>query len=86
MSLLIGCFLSYKHKMVKNPDRFMREMERMGIVCRRPVFLPVHRIVKQRKLPNAEKFWSETVSLPIYPSLEDDAVTRITGCVRKALH
>jgi perosamine synthetase len=71
---------------MKNPDRFMRDMERNGIICRRPVFMPVHRTVKQRTLPNAEKLWKEAVSLPIYPLLEEDAVNRIIGCMRKVLH
>ena len=70
---------------MKGSAGFMRTMERNGIVCRRPVFLPVHRIVKQRRLPNAETLWEEAVSLPIYPSLKDDAVTRITGCVKNIL-
>jgi len=70
---------------MKKPDRFMRDMEKNGIICRRPVFLPVHRTVQQRTLPNAEKLWEEAVSLPIYPLLEDDAFTRIIGCMRKVL-
>jgi perosamine synthetase len=70
---------------MKNPDRFMRDMERNSIVCRRPVFMPVHRIVKQRSLPNAEKLWKEAVSLPIYPLLKEDAVNRIIGCMKNVL-
>jgi perosamine synthetase len=70
---------------MKNPDRFMRDMESNSIVCRRPVFMPVHRTVKQRILPNAEKLWKEAVSLPIYPLLEENAVNRIIGCMKKVL-
>lgn len=68
---------------MKNPDRFINHMGKEGIVCRRPVFMPVHRIVKHRALPNAEKIWKEAVSLPIYPSLKKDAVNRIIKCTRK---
>jgi len=70
---------------IKNPDKFMRNMQKNNIVCRKPVFLPVHRTVQQRILPNAEKLWKEAVSLPIYPLLEEDAVTRIIGCMRNVL-
>jgi dTDP-4-amino-4,6-dideoxygalactose transaminase len=70
---------------MKDPVRFMRNMQRNGIVCRRPVFLPVHRTIQQRILPNAEQMWKEAVSLPIYPLLEEDAVTRIIGCMRNVL-
>jgi perosamine synthetase len=70
---------------MKSPEGFMRAMRRKGIICRRPVFLPVHRIVRGRTLSNAEKIWKEAVSFPIYPTLEDDAVARITSCVRTVL-
>jgi perosamine synthetase len=70
---------------MKNPDRFISDMEKRGVVCRRPVFMPVHRTVKQPVLPNAEKFWKEAVSLPIYPLLKEDAVNRVIGCMRKVL-
>lgn len=70
---------------IKNPDRFMRQMQRHNIISRRPVFLPVHRTVRQRRLPNAEKIWKEAVSLPIYPLLEKDDEKRIIGCTRKIL-
>lgn len=70
---------------MKNAGRFINDMERNGIACRRPVFMPVHRTVKARRLPNAEKVWKEAVSLPIYPLLKEDAAERIIRCMRKVL-
>ncbi|MBI5213742.1 MAG: DegT/DnrJ/EryC1/StrS aminotransferase family protein [Nitrospirae bacterium] len=70
---------------IKNADRFIDAMRRKGITCKKPVFMPVHRIVERRALPNAEKIWKEAVSLPIYPSLDKDAVKRIIGCTKKII-
>lgn len=70
---------------MKNADKFISDMRSKGIVCRRPVFMPVHKIVKQSSLPNAEKIWKEAVSLPIYPLLKEDAVNRIIECTKKVL-
>lgn len=70
---------------MKNADKFIGDMRAKGIVCRRPVFMPVHRIVKQTSLPNADKIWKEAVSLPIYPLLKEDALNRIIECTKKVL-
>lgn len=70
---------------MKNADKFIDDMRSKGIVCRRPVFMPVHKIVKQSSLPNAEKIWKEAVSLPIYPLLKEDDVNRIIECTKKVL-
>jgi perosamine synthetase len=70
---------------MKNADKFISDMRVKGIVCRRPVFMPVHRIVKQDSLPNAGKIWKEAVSLPIYPLLKEDDVNRIIECTKKVL-
>ncbi len=58
-------------------DRFIQGMHRKGILCRRPVFMPVHRITGHRILPHAEHIWEKAVSLPIYPSLSEDLIGRI---------
>ena len=71
---------------MKDPVRFIRNMQKNNIVCRKPVFLPIHRTIQQRILPNAEKLWKEAVSLQIYQLLEENAVNRIIGCMRKVLH
>jgi perosamine synthetase len=70
---------------MKNASGFIRDMRVKGIVCRRPVFMPVHKIFKQSSLPNAEKIWKEAVSLPIYPLLKEDAVNRIIECTKTVL-
>jgi len=56
-------------------------LSRKGIGCDRPVYLPLHRQIKLKGYPVTEKAWKNSLSLPIYPSLTDEAVTRVIGAV-----
>ncbi len=65
--------------------RFIKEMGEEGIICRKPLFMPVHRLIKHRALPNTEHIWKEAVSLPIYPSLDQDSAERVITCAGKII-
>ena len=56
-------------------------LSRKGIGCDRPVYLPLHRQIKLKGYPVTEKAWKNSLSLPIYPSLSDEAVTRVIDAV-----
>jgi perosamine synthetase len=70
---------------MNKPDLFMEEMQKRRILCRRPVFMPIHRIIGHRVLPHSERIWKQAVSLPIYPSLKEDAVEKVIRCTKKIL-
>ncbi|MFH1351825.1 MAG: DegT/DnrJ/EryC1/StrS aminotransferase family protein [Pseudomonadota bacterium] len=48
-----------------------------GIMCAMPVYMPIHRYLKQRGYPVTEKIWRRSLSIPIYPSLKDEEVSRV---------
>lgn len=56
------------------------EFEKKGIAIRQFIDFLLHRILKQpsEDFPNAEKYFKETISIPIYPSLNDDQIEYIT--------
>jgi perosamine synthetase len=56
-------------------------LSRKGIGCDRPVYLPLHRQMQRKGCPVSEKAWKNSLSIPIYPSLNDEAVTRVIGAV-----
>lgn len=58
----------------KNADALIRNMQKQGIACPRPVHCPLHRCLEQDAFPQTEKIWKNTVSLPIYPKLSDAEV------------
>jgi dTDP-4-amino-4,6-dideoxygalactose transaminase len=52
-------------------------LSRKGIGCARPIYLPLHRKMQRKGCPVSEKAWENSLSIPIYPSLTDEAVTRV---------
>ena len=65
--------------------RFIKEMGEEGIICRRPVFMPLHRLIRHCALPNSEHIWKEAVSLPIYPSLDQNSAEKVITCAREII-
>jgi dTDP-4-amino-4,6-dideoxygalactose transaminase len=55
-----------------------------GIGCDRPIYKPLHRQMKLKGYPVTEKAWKNSLSIPIYPSLTDDEVTRVIDAVLDA--
>jgi perosamine synthetase len=70
---------------VDDPLRFMEKMADHGIDCARPIFNPLHRYLglDGKKFPNTENAQNHLVSIPIYPSLNNDQVSYIIDTVRK---
>ncbi|MBW2558003.1 MAG: DegT/DnrJ/EryC1/StrS family aminotransferase [Deltaproteobacteria bacterium] len=58
---------------------FMKEMLKLGIGCRRPVFKPLHEYLGLSEYPAAEEAMTRAVSIPLYPSLKDEEARKITG-------
>ncbi|MBA3014098.1 MAG: DegT/DnrJ/EryC1/StrS family aminotransferase [Proteobacteria bacterium] len=54
-----------------NVDKFISAMQRQNIICRRPVFKPLHQLLAQTDYPETDTFYQQAVSLPIYPSLTE---------------
>ena len=60
---------------------FIRRAAAAGIGCARPVYIPLHRLLKLDGFPRTERAWRQCVSIPIYPSLTDADVERIISVV-----
>lgn len=60
-------------------DSFLEQLALKGIGCARPVFLPIHRHLKQDGFPVTDKIWKTSLSIPIYPSLTDNEIGRIVA-------
>lgn len=63
----------------------MTRLERAGVQCHRPVFRPLHDYLKMDGYPNSELAYQQALSIPLYPSLTDEAVTRIAAVLCKEL-
>jgi len=65
-----------------NCDSFIRLFSRRGIGCARPVFLPIHHLLKLDGYPLTDHVWKTALSVPIYPALSNNQIERlITECI-----
>jgi len=70
-------FFRYVLDLNTNSLPWIQSLARQGIGCDRPVYLPLHRQFQNKGCPVSEKAWKNSLSLPIYPSLADEEVTRV---------
>jgi dTDP-4-amino-4,6-dideoxygalactose transaminase len=57
------------------------KLARLGIICERPIHFPLHRNLKLDGYPATEKAWRQSLSIPIYPTLTDEEISRIIESV-----
>jgi len=69
----------------ENPLKFMEEMRKRGIQCRRPVFKSLHRYLKLPGYPITDDVWEKAVSIPIYPSLKVEEAHLIVDAIKTIL-
>ena len=62
-------------------DSWIEELARLGIVCKRPIHFPLHRYMHLGGYPATEKAWRQSLSVPIYPTLTNEEVSRIIESV-----
>jgi dTDP-4-amino-4,6-dideoxygalactose transaminase len=58
-------------------EKVMARLDRRGVHCRRPVFMPLHRYLNLKGFPESEEAHRTALSLPIYPSMTDRMVRRV---------
>jgi len=66
-------------------DRFLEGMGQQRVVCRRPVFRPLHDYQEQAGFEVTNRVWRHAVSVPIYPGLTDEEVEIIVSNMKKLL-
>ncbi|MBI5360631.1 MAG: DegT/DnrJ/EryC1/StrS family aminotransferase [Planctomycetes bacterium] len=62
-------------------------LKNRGIESKKPVYKPLHRYLSlpQSRFPNTEDTYQTSLSLPIYPLLDDTSVIRIANAVKEYL-
>jgi len=66
-------------------DPVLAHLEQRGVAARRPVFRPIHRALGLSGYPNAERLWSQCLSLPCYPLLTDGEADTVAAALAEAL-
>ncbi len=67
-------YYRYIVKIDKNADKIIEYLKRRGVEAKKPVFRPLHRYLKlnSSNFPATEKAYIKSVSLPIYPDLNEN--------------
>jgi perosamine synthetase len=61
---------------------WIQELARMGVICERPIHFPLHQNLERGGYPAAEKSWKQSLSIPIYPTLNDEEISRVIESVK----
>lgn len=61
------------------------KLEQQGIQCRRPVFRALHRYLELDGFPQSEEASETAISIPIYPSMTDEDVSRTAQALCEVL-
>lgn len=69
----------------KNIPEVIEQLGKHGIECARPVFEPLHRLLNINGFPQSEQAWSQSLSIPIYPSLTTRQTRRVIAAVTEVL-
>ena len=66
-------------------DGVIRKLAQKAVGCARPVFLPIHRHLKKDGYAVTDKVWERSLSIPIYPSLNNREIEQIiAGFIKTA--
>jgi dTDP-4-amino-4,6-dideoxygalactose transaminase len=60
---------------------WIQSLSRMGVACARPIHLPLHRYLNLEGFPQTDRAWEQAISIPIYPTLSDEEVSRVIESV-----
>lgn len=74
-------FYRYVIKISQNLDKVVKDLEKRGIGCRRPLYKPIHRYLKLKSFPNTDKAWRFSLSIPLYPSLTEAQIRIIKDVI-----
>jgi dTDP-4-amino-4,6-dideoxygalactose transaminase len=63
----------YRYVMTVNKLHHIRKAAKeKGVICEKPVWKPLHKLLSSIKCPNSDYALSHTLSVPLYPSLKEE--------------
>ena len=74
---------------VNRLSRVRESAKKHGVICEKPVWKPLHRLLPNARCPISDHSWKHNLSLPIYPSLkkeESEHVTKTLGKIFKEMN
>nr|MBI3614421.1 DegT/DnrJ/EryC1/StrS family aminotransferase [Nitrospirota bacterium] len=78
-------FYRYVVRLPQSVEPAIKAFATRGVICRRPLFKPIHSYLGLPGFPGTDLAWERSLSIPIYPSLVDSEVERIVDAMREVL-
>ena len=78
-------FYRYVVRSSLNAEEFIQHLKELGIEAAKPVYQPLSLYLNLSGFPDTIEAWQKGVSIPIYPSLTEDELTRVVEGVRRSL-
>jgi len=63
-------------------ESWIQKTGRYGVVCARPVFKPLHRLMGLSGFEKSEDAWNRLVSVPIYPAMKESEIGQVIDAVK----
>ncbi len=64
-------------------SEYIEKFHQKKVMCRRPVYIPLHIYLNLPGFPHTQEAWQKTISIPLYPSLREDEIEKIIAAVRE---
>lgn len=64
-------------------SEFIEKLHQKKVMCRRPVYIPLHIYLNLSGFPHTQEAWHKTISIPLYPSLREDEIEKIIAAVKE---
>jgi dTDP-4-amino-4,6-dideoxygalactose transaminase len=77
-------FYRYVLRIESDVKDFIQRMAYANVVCRLPIYKPLHQLLHQSGFENTDRIWSRSVSVPIYPMLTDQEREQVAFSVKNA--
>jgi perosamine synthetase len=58
--------------MLEKMEQVQERARRNGVICEKPVFMPLHRSLNEFYCPNSDRAHQHALSIPLYPSLSQE--------------
>lgn len=70
---------------VSNRDWVQQEAKNSGLICQKPIYQSLHTYLGLLGYPNSDRATERSLSIPIYPSLTNDEIEKISQTLRRLL-
>ena len=67
---------------VNRLDYLRKAAKEKGVICEKPVWKPLHRLLSSVKCPNSDYAYVHALSIPLYPSLREEEIEHVTKTLR----